>query len=61
MENYKNGLEETQLENKTNHLKKNWNRQHQKNHREFIRNNKLKLKTQQRFKCESHNVFTEEI
>ena len=31
------------------------------NHKEFIRNNKSILKTQQRFKSERHNVFTEEI
>ena len=30
-------------------------------HKEFIKNNKLILKTQQRFKSESHIVFTEEI
>ena len=28
---------------------------------EFIKNNKLILKTQQRFKSERHNIFTEEI
>ena len=32
-----------------------------KNHKEFIKNNKLILKTQQRFKSERNNVFTEEI
>ena len=32
-----------------------------KNHNKFIRNNKSILKTQQRFKSERHNVFTEEI
>ena len=32
-----------------------------KDHEEFIKNNKLTLKTQQRFKSENHNVFTEEI
>ena len=32
-----------------------------KNHKEFIRNNKSISKTQQRFKSERHNVFTEEI
>ena len=32
-----------------------------KNHKEFIKNHKLILKTQQRFKCEKHHVFTEEI
>ena len=31
------------------------------NHKKFIRNNKSILKTQQRFKSERHNVFTEEI
>ena len=29
--------------------------------KEFIKNNKEVLKTQQRFKSERHNVFTEEI
>ena len=32
-----------------------------KNQKEFIKSNKLVLKTQQRFKSERHNVFTEEI
>ena len=32
-----------------------------KNHKEFIKNNKLILKAQQRFKSERYNVFTEEI
>ena len=59
----KNCLEATQLENKTNYLDKNkiskdWI---EKNHKEFIRNNKSILKTQQLFKSERHNVFTEEI
>ena len=31
------------------------------NYEEFIKNNKLVSKTQQIFKSESHNVFTEEI
>ena len=31
-----------------------------KNHKQFIKNNKLILKKQQRFKYERHNVFTEE-
>ena len=30
-------------------------------HKEFIRKNKLILKTQQRIESEKHNVFTEEI
>ena len=29
--------------------------------KEFIKNNKVILKTQQRFKIERHNAFTEEI
>ena len=32
-----------------------------KNQKEFVKNNKLILKAQQRFKCERYNVFTEEI
>ena len=32
-----------------------------KDHEEIIKNNKLILKTKQRFKSEMHNVFTEEI
>ena len=31
------------------------------NHHEVVQNNKLIFKTQQRFKSEKHNVFTEEI
>ena len=62
-ENYKNCLEATQLDNKTNYLEKNEiNLESLKeDHKEFIKNNKLILKTQQRFKSERHNVFTEEI
>ena len=29
-------------------------------HKEFIKNNKIKLKTQQSFKSERHNAFTKE-
>ena len=32
-----------------------------KDHEEIKKNNKLILKTKQRFKSEMHNVFTEEI
>ena len=32
-----------------------------KNHKQVIRNNQSILKTQQRFKSERRNVFTEEI
>ena len=62
-ENYKNCLEATQLENKINHLKKNkiGIDSLEKDHKRFIKNNKLILKTQQRLKSERHNVFTEEI
>ena len=44
-ENYKNCLKATQLGYKT----------------DFPKNNKLILQTQQRFKSERYNVFTEEI
>ena len=62
-ENYKNCLEATQLNNKINYPEKNEiNLESLKeDHKEFIKNNKLILKTQQRFKCERHNVFNEEI
>ena len=53
-ENYKNCLEVTEKnEVSVDTLKK--------NHKNFIRNNKLILKTQQRFKSERHDVFTEGI
>ena len=53
----------TQLENKINRLEENKiDIDHIKeNCKEFIKNNKSMLKTQQRFKRERHNVFTEEI
>ena len=70
-ENYKNSLEATQLENKINILEKNKSNigrlrikqfiRKKKNQKQFIRNNKSILKTQERFKSERHNVFTEEI
>ena len=61
--NHKNYLEATQLDNKINYLEKNEINLDslEKDHKEFIKNNKLILKTQQRFKRERHNVFTEEI
>ena len=31
------------------------------NYEQFVKHNKLTLKTQQRFRSKSHNVFTEEI
>ena len=33
----------------------------EKNHKESIRNNKLILKSQQRFRSEKHNVFCEKV
>ena len=63
-ENHKNCLEAMQLENKINYPEK--NKIHidsffcyKKTHKEFIRNEKLILKTQQKSKSEKHNVFTE--
>ena len=32
-----------------------------KNRKEFIKNNKLILKPEQRFRSKKHNVFTEEV
>ena len=62
-ENYENCLEATWLENKINHLEndKICIDSLGKNFKEFMKNNKSILKTQQRFKSERHNVFTEEI
>ena len=61
--NHKNCLEATQLDNKINYLEKNEINLDslKKDHKEFIKKNKLILKTHQRFKRERHNVFTEEI
>ena len=59
-ENFKNCLETTQLENEINHLKKKNDIDSffcYKRKKEFMRN-KLRLKTQQNFKSERHNVFT---
>ena len=62
-ESYENCLEATQLENKINYKEKNKINidSLKKNHKQFIKSNKSILKTQQRFKGERHNVFTEEI
>ena len=62
-QNYKNCIEATQLHNKVNYLEKNEMNVDslKKDHKEFIKNNRLILKTQQRFKSERYNVFTEEI
>ena len=60
--NYKNCLEATQPKNRVKYIEKNKINidSLKKTQREFIRNNKLILQTQQRFKSESH-VFAEEI
>ena len=58
-----NYFELAQNENKINNLEK--NKIHvdslKEDQKEFIKNNKLILKTQQRLKGERHNLFTEEI
>ena len=58
-EYYKNCLEAAQIKNKISHLQE--NKIDVDHPEEFIKNNKQILKTQQRFKSERHNVFTEEI
>ena len=62
-ENYKNCLGATQLDNKINFLEKNQINinSFKKDHKESVKNNKLILNTQQTFKNERHNVFTEEV
>ena len=59
-EDYEHSLEATQLENKINKLEKNKfeiNRLRE-NHKEYIENNKLKLKPPQRYSNQKHHVFT---
>ena len=62
-DNYKNCLEAAQLENKINQREKNKVNvdSFKESHKEFIKNNKLILKTQQRFKSEKHNFVPEEV
>ena len=62
-EDYKNNLEEIQLENKINRFGKGSVKidSLRKNHRELIKSNKLILKSQQKFRSKKHNVFTEEV
>ena len=55
--NYKDYLEATQLEKKIKQLQINWIYRD----KGCIKNNKLILKAQQRFRSKRHNVFTEEI
>ena len=61
-QDYKNCSEAAQIENKINHLEKPKIDvgSLKENKKEFIKN-KLILKTQQRFRSEKPNVFTEEI
>ena len=59
-ENCKNCLEATQLDKKIKYLEKKVSiNSLKKNHKKFIGNNKSILKTQQRFKNESHKVTKE--
>ena len=60
---YRNRLKANQLENKINQQEKTRlnTESFKENHNKFIKNNKLILKTQQRFKSERHNVFTDKI
>ena len=62
-ENYTNCVKTTQLENKIDYIEKCKTDVDsvKENHKEIIKNNKSTLKTQQKFKSERHNVFTEEI
>ena len=61
--NYMNCLEAVKIENKVNHLRKNKIEVDslKEDQKEFFKNNKIILKTQQRFLSGKHNVFTEEI
>ena len=62
-ENYRNCLKATQPDNKTNYLENNEINAESltRDHKEFIENNKLKLKPQKRFKSKRYKLFTEEI
>ena len=62
-ENYENRLNNNSTWEQINHLEKNKIDidSIKKNHKKVIRNNKLILQTQQRFKSERQNVFTKEI
>ena len=59
-------MEATKLEDKINQLAKNKIDEdnvffYKRKHKEFIKNNKLVLKTQKRFISERHNIFIDEI
>ena len=61
-QDYKNCLEAAQIENKLNHSEKNKIDVDsiKEDEKELPKNNKLILKTQQRFISEKRNIFTEE-
>ena len=58
-QDYKNCLDAAQIENKIKLLKR--NKIDVDSLKEFIKNNKLILKTQQRFKSERHNVLLKKL
>ena len=62
-QDYKNCLEAAQIKNKLNHLAQNKIDVDslKEDQKEFIRNNKLILRTQKRYESERYNLFTEEI
>ena len=62
LENYKNYLRASQLENKIIHLNNNKTEVKSliENRKEFMANRKIILKSQQRLKRKWHNVFAEE-
>ena len=62
-QDYKNSLEVAQKERKITYLEKNKFDVDslKEDQKEFVKNNKVILKTQQRLKIERHNSFTEEI
>ena len=56
-------MEAAQIENKINHSEKNQTEVDslKEDKKEFLKDNNLIVKTQQRFKSERHNVFTKKI
>ena len=56
-------MEAIQIENKINQLERNKVDLNtlRENHKEFIINNELILKSQVRFRSEKHNIFTKEV
>ena len=62
-QDYKNCLEAVQIENKINCFKKNKIQVDsiKEDQKYFVKDNKLMLKIQRRFKSERHNVFPKEV